>query len=287
MKLRHGLTGAALVAAASALLWLARPAVIATPPQPPAWAAVAPGLVEPAKEEREVCSAIVGTLRAVLVEENDTVAADQIIAVIADDDQKAAVEQAAAQLAAARANLAEIERAYKREAILEKSQTIAAAAVERSFNRLEVARAEAARASAALTQARANLDKTRIRAPIAGTVLKRMALAGGAVGNQPPTPIAIIGDLSRLRVRAEVDELDIGAVQQGQAVEVTADALPALKAKGAVIRVSRRFGGRRAQTDRSTEPADRKVLQVLIELEDSPPFPVGLRVDVFFLPRKN
>jgi HlyD family secretion protein len=138
-------------------------------------------------------------------------------------------------------------------------------------------------AEADVALAEALLDKSFIRSPVTGSVLRRYRAAGEAVGNMPPTPIAVVGDLSRLRVRAEVDETDVGRVTSGQRVEVTADAYPDRKFGGTVYRVSERLGGKAVQTGRPAERVDTKVLQVLIDLDPGSMLPIGLRVDAYFL----
>ncbi len=131
--------------------------------------------------------------------------------------------------------------------------------------------------------AKALLEKTFIRSPVAGTILRRERIAGEPVTNVPPTPIAIVGDLRALRVRAEVDETDVGRVAVGQRVEITADAFPDQKFGGTVYRVMSRMGAKQVQTGRPADRVDTKVLQVLIDLEAGARLPVGLRVDAFFL----
>ena len=147
---------------------------------------------------------------------------------------------------------------------------------------VEAARAQVALAEADVALAEALLDKTFIRSPVTGSVLRRYRAAGEAVGNMPPTPVAVVGDLSRLRVRAEVDETDVGRVTIGQRVEVTADAYPDRRFGGTVSRVSSRLGGKAVQTGRPTDRVDTKVLQVLIDLEPGTALPIGLRVDAYF-----
>jgi HlyD family secretion protein len=114
-------------------------------------------------------------------------------------------------------------------------------------------------------------------------VLRRYRISGEAVTNVPPTAIAIVGDLRGLRVRAEVDETNVGRVTAGQRVEVTADAFPDRKFGGTVFRVSSRLGGKAIQTGRPADRVDAKVLQVLIDLDPGTKLPIGLRVDAYFL----
>ena len=148
---------------------------------------------------------------------------------------------------------------------------------------IAAARAQAAYAEADVALAQSLLDKTVIRSPVAGTVLRRLRVAGEAVTNVDPTPIAIIGDLRGLRVRAEVDETDVGRVETGQRVEVTADAFPNRRFGGSVFRISQRLGAKAVQTGRPAEKVDMKVLQVLIDLDPGVKLPVGLRVDAYVL----
>lgn len=148
---------------------------------------------------------------------------------------------------------------------------------------VEAARALVGLAEANVALAEALLEKTFIRSPVTGSVLRRYRAAGEAVGNMPPTPVAVVGDLSRLRVRAEVDETDVGRVAVGQRVEVNADAYPNRRFGGTVYRVSSRLGGKTVQTGRPADRVDTKVLQVLIDLDAGTTLPIGLRVDAYFL----
>lgn len=146
---------------------------------------------------------------------------------------------------------------------------------------LAMADAQLAVGEARLLSVEAALAKTYVKAPIAGTILKRHRRAGETVSTQPPTPLFVIGDLSRRAVRAEVDELDVARIKLGDVVKVAADAYGPRRFAGKVIRVGQRVGGKSVYTDRPAERQDRKVLEVLIELEPNSDLPIGLRVDVF------
>ncbi len=99
---------------------------------------------------------------------------------------------------------------------------------------------------AVLLQARAQLkyqldqaDKTIIRSPISGTVLSITAQQGETVaaGFSAPTLITV-ADLSRLEVRAYVDETDIGKVKLGQPCEVRVEAFAGKVFKGNVTKIA-------------------------------------------------
>jgi HlyD family secretion protein len=184
---------------------------------------------------------------------------------------QSALDQATSNLNASKARRAAM---AERLAVLEtgsRSEDIAAA------------RARLRLAEANLELANSLLEKTFIRSPISGTILRRLRVAGETVTSMPPTPIAIVGDLNGLRVRAEVDETDVGRVVVGQRVEIVADAFPEKKFGGTVSRVASRMGAKQVQTGRPTDRVDAKVLQVLIDLDAGVKLPVGLRVDAYFL----
>ena len=147
-----------------------------------------------------------------------------------------------------------------------------------------IAEANLAMARADADALRAEIEKTRLRSPIAGVVLRRYKAVGETVAVLPPTLIATVGDISKLRVRADVDEADVAKAVVGQTVWVTADAYRDRRFPGVVTKVALSLGQKRIRTDEPTEKLDNKVLQVLIDLTDADRLPVGLRVDVFFMP---
>ncbi|HRQ35724.1 MAG TPA: efflux RND transporter periplasmic adaptor subunit [Chiayiivirga sp.] len=150
----------------------------------------------------------------------------------------------------------------------------------------DVALAEATLAAAESERAlaQAALEKTRVRAPIAGTVLKRHLREGEFVAPLNPVPLATLGDLSQRFVRADIDELDIARVRMGQRAEVRSDALPDRVFAGRVTYVAGRMGGRNLLSGDPAQRRDMKILEALIELETGDDLPIGLRVDVRIVP---
>ncbi len=73
-----------------------------------------------------------------------------------------------------------------------------------------------------------NLNYAFIQSPIDGIVLNRAVEEGQTVAASfnTPTLFTIANDLTQMRVEADVDEADIGQVQEGQRVEFTVDAYP-------------------------------------------------------------
>jgi HlyD family secretion protein len=143
------------------------------------------------------------------------------------------------------------------------------------------ASAAVALARAAVAQAQAMFAKTYVRSPIDGVVLRRHHHAGETVLNSPADPIVTVGDISRLRVRAEIDEADVAYVQSGQRAYVRADAFGDRRFSGTVVKVGEALGTKNVRTDRPAERVDTKVLEVLVDLDQVDGLRPRLRVDVF------
>jgi HlyD family secretion protein len=144
------------------------------------------------------------------------------------------------------------------------------------------ATAAVALAEAQVAEARAQLDKTVIRAPIDGAILRRFRKSGEVVSPQTGTNLIILmADTSRLRVRVDVDETDVAKLAVGQRVSIKADAYGNRRFGGVVTRVGQMLGAKSVRTDEPTEKNDTKVLQTLVDLDSDVKLPIGLRVDVF------
>ncbi len=139
-------------------------------------------------------------------------------------------------------------------------------------------------ARSALRQAIAELETLTIRAPIAGTVLQVNAKAGELAAPTAPQPLILLGDLSKLRVRAELDERDIGKIKPGDSVEVRADAFHGRTFAGKVIAIAPLIQPGRLNSSGARNLTDFSVTEVLIDLTDPGPLLPGMNVDVYFVP---
>jgi HlyD family secretion protein len=104
---------------------------------------------------------------------------------------------------------------------------------------VESAGAQLGQAEASLNQALVNLSHATIRAPIDGVVTQRSVDVGQTVAASlsSPTLFVIVGDLTKMRVAAGVDESDISRVEPGQPVDVSVDAHPGERFAGTVEQV--------------------------------------------------
>jgi HlyD family secretion protein len=150
-----------------------------------------------------------------------------------------------------------------------------------------LAQADLELAHSRLSDAQAKYDKTLIKSPIDGLVLRKHHRSGESVSNSStvPDPILTVGNTNVLRVRMDVDETDVNRVHVGQKAYVTADAYGEQKFWGRVVRVGEQLGPKNVRTDEPTEKVDKKILETLIELDHGVELPDGLRVDAYVISR--
>ncbi|MFN0106488.1 MAG: HlyD family secretion protein [Bryobacteraceae bacterium] len=162
------------------------------------------------------------------------------------------------------------------EATRQRASLVSAPSREEDIRRAE---AEVVSAEARVAEAKALLGKTAIVSPINGVVLRKRMRTGESVSTQMNGPILVLGDISRLRVRVDVDETDVARVAVGQKVTVRAAAFGERTFPGTVVRVGRILGRKNIRTDEPSERVDTKVLETLVDLDPGVELPVGLRVD--------
>lgn len=146
-----------------------------------------------------------------------------------------------------------------------------------------IAEAEVELALARLDEAQARYEKTLIRSPIDGSVLRKHHREGETVSDSSalPDPILTVGNKDTLRVRVEIDESDVGRLTTGRRAYVTADAFRGRKFWGGVVAIGELLGRKNVRSDDPNERIDTKVLEVVLELQPEAPLLVGLRVDAF------
>ena len=140
-------------------------------------------------------------------------------------------------------------------------------------------------ARAQVRMAEALLDKTRIRSPSIGTILQVNAKQGEIVAPSPDLPLVVMGDMSIVRVKAEVDEGDVGKISMNQSAYVTSVSQTD-KIDGKVTNIAPTLGSARIGPRGPRRVTDVEVMEVTIELQGTATgLKPGMRVDAFF--RKN
>ena len=185
----------------------------------------ATGTIRPV-DSVEVSSKITARINSVLVKENDTVTAGQVVATLDGKDYEAKRDQAQYRVTNTRAK-------YNRMSYLE---SIGA----KSKSDLEDAEYNYDTAQSTLEEANSDASETIITAPISGIVVGEPKTAGtmAVQGSDNPTVIMRIADLSKKQIKAKVDETDIGNIRIGQEATFTVDAFTDKKFTARVSKIS-------------------------------------------------
>ena len=152
------------------------------------------------------------------------------------------LSQANADLEVAKVRLINAQNQFERSKRLHSEGNISDKSFEDAQEAFSSARAQQVRAQVFLENARIALDDTSVRSPIAGTVISRPAEVGqvitsptSAVGGG--TLLMEMADLNKVRVRALIDEIDIGKISIGQEVTLKVSAYRDKKFVGIVSKI--------------------------------------------------
>lgn len=177
-----------------------------------------------------------GEVEELAVALGQTVQAGDLIARIDSRDQTNAVARAKAtlagieaQIASAEATLLRAQQTYDRSARLSRGGSLTVETFEQASADLAIAKAtldqlQASRddAAIAVSDAEVELERTRITAPMAGTVVAVVTKAGQTVNANQSTPTIVkLADLQNMVVNAEISEADVVRVAPGQEVSFT------------------------------------------------------------------
>ena len=180
-----------------------------------------------------------GVIENIYVDFNSKVEKGQLIAELDKstlqsslETAKAMVNEAEAEYAYQQANFERQKELYEKEVISKSDYDLAEFGYKKSLAALEST-------SANLAKAQRNLSYAMIYAPIDGVVLNRAVEEGQTVTASLNTPelFTITNDLKMMQVEADIDEADIGVVEEGQQVYFTVDAFPDETFEGTVSEI--------------------------------------------------
>jgi RND family efflux transporter MFP subunit len=264
------------------------------PPSP--YATISTGKVDVEGGIVEVAARSPGVIKAVMVQEGDTVRKGQILARQEDDEfrlaaesARAAVAQAQSQLALTQVNITTAGREYARLEKLAPSNLVAQQQLDQARDAIAAAQALLGVQQAAVQTARAQLaqaeyhrDLTIIRAPMDGKIIRRYANPGAGASTLNVSNMFDLEPAIPHIVRAEIVESAIPDVRVDQEAEIVPEADPSQLAVGHVIRIAATFGARKLKSDSANEASDERVVEVVVSA-DNTPFLIGQRVLVKFM----
>ena len=196
----------------------------------------ATGTVEPVTEV-EVGTQVSGIIDKLYADYNDVVKAGQLIAEMDKINLQAELRSAQAQLASSKTEFEYQQKNYARSKILHEKQLISETDYETATYNYEKAKAAYEQNQASMVRVRRNLEYATITSPIDGIVINKAVEEGQTVaaGFETPTLFTIAADLTKMQVIADVDEADIGTVEEGQRVTFTVDAYPNDEFEGVAV----------------------------------------------------
>lgn len=247
----------------------------------------ASGQVLPTRKA-DLSADITGRITRIAVREGENVRQGQFLLQIDPQQFEAQVQRAEAALANARAGLAQARanelqarRNYERQAEIRKSNPalVSDAEVEQLETQYEVnqalvvaAQENVKQAEASLTDARWQLSRTNIYAPMTGKVTRLNVEVGetAIMGtlNRDAAILMTISDMSMLETKVKVDETDVSRINVGDSAVVQIDAFPDTTFIGRVVEISNssvRGATAAASTDQAID------YEVTVRILNAPP----------------
>ncbi len=180
-----------------------------------------------AQSQVNISAEVMGKVERLYVKEGEWVEKGQLLCLLDQTRYRADLNLAKARFLQAQKN-------FKRTQALFKDSLVSQKTYEDALTELEIAKAQ-------YEEAMDNLEKTEIRAPISGRVVKLNIEEGETViigtMNNPGTIMMTIADLSKMLAIVEVDETEIADIHPGEEAEIRIDAFPDTIIKGKVERV--------------------------------------------------
>ena len=198
----------------------------------------ATGTIEPVTSVT-VGTQVSGIVSKLYVDYNSVVKKGQVIAELDKTNLISELNRAKADLTSAQSTLNYETSNFNRYQTLFDKGLVSANDYESARLSYDKARQAVASSRESVQKAQTNLGYATITSPIDGVVLSKAVEEGQTVAASFNTPelFTIAQDLTDMRVIADIDEADIGGVQEGQRVTFTVDAFPEDKFEGQVTQV--------------------------------------------------
>jgi multidrug resistance efflux pump len=265
----------------------------------------ATGILEAKDENVAIGVPVAALVKEVKVVVNQVIQAGDPLLILDDREltasllkQKAAQTVAEANLEVAKAQSAKVQDMLDRLKSIPDQRAISQDDLRNRTNDVLVAKAQQQAAEAQVAAARADISQTQllidrltVKAPRSGTILQVNIRAGEYASPQNRQPALVLGDIQTLHVRADVDEQNAVAVQDGVPAQISLKGDSTKKFTAKFVRVEPYVIPKVSLTGASTERVDTRVLQIIYEIQrdekpGAPKLYVGMQVDVS-IPRRK
>jgi len=184
----------------------------------------ASGIIE-AISSVEIKSKASGEILYLGAEVGDTVEKGSMLGQIDQRTPKNILDQSASDLEASKVRLDNAKSQFERGSELHSKGSISDKDYEDIQENLAQAKSTVVRTEVSYENAKIALDDTVVRSPVAGTIISRPVEVGQVISSPTMavgggTILMTLADLSKVRVRALVDEIDVGKVSIGQVVSI-------------------------------------------------------------------
>lgn len=204
-------------------------------PRPVTRSVTAPGVVE-AQARIALAFRVPGFVERFHVDEGDRVEAGALLAELERDELERALRRARAALARAEAQAGDAQRALERQTELLARNATPVQRYEEARSAVEMAEAERDQARVAVETAADQLDKAALRAPVAGTVERRMAEPHERA--TPEVPVLVLTRLDPATVRAALADTRAAALRVGALAWVRTPLRPGRRLEGRIARIA-------------------------------------------------
>jgi HlyD family secretion protein len=187
----------------------------------------------------QIGSQVSGVISALHADFNSPVKKGQLLAELDPTPFQQTVDQRQADLTKSQIEASIMKITYDRQRRLVAAGLAAQADLDSAKAAYDGAQAQVAQSRAAMSQAKTNLAYTKIISPIDGVVVDRSYDVGQTVAASfsAPTLFQIAQDLTKMQVQADVDQSDIGRMQQGQFARFTVDSYPDETFRGRISQI--------------------------------------------------
>ncbi len=176
----------------------------------------------------DIGAQVSGQIKEVLVDYNSKVKAGDILARIDESTPTQRLRQAEADLASAEASNQLLQINARRTKELFEKKLVSQQEFDSINAQVAQSNATLLTRRASVANAKLDLERTVITAPIDGMVLDRKTDKGRTVNASMNAPVlfTLVNDLSKMQINAAVAEADVGSISEGQEVKFTVDAFP-------------------------------------------------------------